>query len=226
VQALPAVAFKTLGQPRRRKPRDDNGGDGLVLTNDASAPVWFSKGASASAPSAPSVPSAAAAALSALAAELLGHVDASRYANVTEGAQVRGWADGPTDNQTADGLYDGGSGSGSGYDDDGQANGVEQAAASAAAAAASAVSEPTLEELFLKLDLNGDGTLDLEEVVGGAAKLALSPEAAGALFAKLDTAGRGQLSRATFEDGAKVGGCARKPQGRSSFSLPFLEHLV
>jgi hypothetical protein len=79
------------------------------------------------------------------------------------------------------------------------------------------VSEPTLEELFLKLDLNGDGTLDLEEVVGGAAKLALSPEAAGALFAKLDTAGSGLLSRATFEDGAKVGGWVREEAAGAVF---------
>jgi len=214
---LPAVASKTLGQPRRRKPCDHTAN----LVNEASTPAWFSKGPTSTAtkkgtgksPMATRVenaatssaaviadseafaPSTVAAALDALTSELESHVDSSRFDDVTQGELLRGWManddDGDDDNEH--GIL---------------RNSTEPrnlvGTEAMGATAASTAPDLTLEELFLKLDLDGNGILDRHEVVSGADKLNLSTEHAGALFNKLDVAKTGYLCREQFESGASV----------------------
>ena len=250
---LPAVASKTLGQPRRRKPCDYS----ATLVDEASTPAWFSKGPASTAIQIGSTkrqlptgvqkkaeagtaavkaetqevvaPSTVAAALDALASELRGHIDSSRFADVTEGDLVRGWADDDDDHNVTD----------SGGDDIGNSkNGVLckttethglVESGTTGATSAELVPELTLEELFLKLDLDGNGYLNKHEVVSGADKLNLSTEHAGALFDKLDVANNGKLSREQFESGASV----RSQEGALSYSsyialvqVPFISHWL
>jgi hypothetical protein len=56
----------------------------------------------------------------------------------------------------------------------------------------------SLEELFVKVDLDGDGELTKGEVVAGHALLGMSPDEAAQLFDSLDSAKRGVLTRAQF----------------------------
>jgi len=56
----------------------------------------------------------------------------------------------------------------------------------------------TLEELFTKIDLSGDGELDRSKVVAAADLLEMSAEEAGNLFDKMDIDGSGLLTRSEF----------------------------
>ena len=61
-----------------------------------------------------------------------------------------------------------------------------------------------LDDIFTKLDVNGNTQLEKEEVVKGAALLNMTPEEAAAAFDQLDTDGSGALSRQEFEHGKGV----------------------
>ena len=64
---------------------------------------------------------------------------------------------------------------------------------------------PSLEELFSLLDLNGDGELDMDDIIEGADLLRMAKSDAAKLFTSLDTQGRGVLTRDAF-NGVKKNG--------------------
>ena len=55
-----------------------------------------------------------------------------------------------------------------------------------------------LDELFAKVDINNDGELTKDEVVGAAEMLGMTPAEAATLFDSLDTSGNGKLTKEEF----------------------------